>query len=205
MLPNVRSLLIAVTVGATLIASGCFRRSRPASNPPIHAREVTGRDFVDFAPGWTIQVVVPVLRSGGYVLPSVRNAAANDFNLEAGDDFLGYEKALYKVKRRGDGGIQLQFIRADLSQNGKVRRQKSPSVDLFREAAKHHHVRLVFLIRQSQADHNSAIVAADDFKGLDLVTRTLTETAKCQTNESGSCEWVPEGISVIPDERPVRR
>ncbi len=157
-------------------------------------------EFVDLQPGWRVRVVVPMLRSGGYVLPSLQaHGAGNTMELKAGDDLLGYEKAYYKILPRPGGGIRIGFSRVEVWEKGRTHRQSKPLLDLFEEAAGARHVRLVYLIRESRADHNMAIVASDDLAALDELTQAVTRRAECNSSPKASCRWVPNGIAVTPE------
>lgn len=140
---------------------------------------------------------MPMLRSGGYVVPSVRNADPKKLEIEASDDFLGYEKDHYVIRARNDGGIRIEFSRAEVWEKGKTSTRQHPKLRLFSQAANVKHVRLVYLIRVSETDHNMAIVASDDLAALEEATRTVTKNADCQNSERVTCTWVPEGIAVI--------
>jgi hypothetical protein len=182
-----------------LAQAGCTHR-RTASAPPPRPSAATRSDFVDLQAGWRIRVVVPMLRSGGYLLPSLKTeAAGNTMNLEAGDDFLGYEQAYYKVTARREGGVRVRFSYADVWEKGKTHRRHKPLLDVFQEAAGARHVRLVFLIRVSQADHDMAIVSADDPAALDELTRAVVRRAECGSSRNVFCRWVPNGVAVTPE------
>jgi len=142
---------------------------------------------------------MPMLRSGGYVVPSVRNADPSSSNIEVGDDFLGYEKDYYIVRARDDGGIRIEFSRAQVWEKGQTSTRRHPKLRLFSQAANARHVRLVYLIRVSEADHNMAILASDNVAALEESTRAVTKNAACQNSEKVTCTWVPEGVAVIAE------
>jgi hypothetical protein len=157
------------------------------------------QDFLDLQAGWKLQVVIPKLRSGGYTLPSVKRAAANSSEIKVGDDFLGYERDLYDILRRDDGGIRLRFRHAEVwDENRKMHRKSLPSLPLLEDATKARFVRLVYLIRVSSADHNMAIVSSNDVAALSELTQAVVQKAECNNSERAACRWVPEGIAVTP-------
>lgn len=164
--------------------------SRPAP-PPI--------DFLELEAGLTVQVVIPITKSGSYVLPSIRQLKPNDFEVEAGDEFVGYEKALYKVVARQDGGVDVRFEKVTDWKNGKISSPDSPRLNLFEDSNTFRYFRLIFLTRESQADHNMAIVAANDRENLKRLSSAVTQSAECKMVEGGMCKWVPEGIAVMVD------
>src|SRR5215469_4434453 len=123
--------------------AGCAARTSPAPDPGLPAQAMTV-DFVELHAGNTVVVVIPILRSGGYILPSLR---AKDLTgggrIEAGPDFLGYEQDFYTVKRAGNG-VRVRFSHGVVWRNGNVQRVHAPRVALF-EHMENSRVRLVFL------------------------------------------------------------
>ncbi len=165
----------------------------PPAPPPV--------DFLELEPGSAVHVVIPITKSGSYVLPSIRQMKPNDFEIDAGDDFVGYEKALYKVVARQDGGVNVRFEKVTDWKNGKTSSPDSPRLNLFADSNSFRYFRLVFLTRESQADHNMAIVAANDRENLKALSSAVTRSAECKTGETGMCKWVPEGIAVTVDKQ----
>lgn len=177
--------------------AGCAHRTSRAPEPGLAGQPVTP-DFVDLRPGNRVVVVIPILRSGGYVLPSLKKQAiTGDGRIEAGTDFLGYEKDFYTV-RRDSNGVRVRFGRGEVWHNGKVQKVHAPRVALF-EHVENGHVRLVFLTRVSEADHDMAILSSDDLSRLNEMTREVTTRAECRSRRDGSCIWVPNGIAVRPE------
>jgi hypothetical protein len=186
--------LVVVAVGWQ---AGCARRASRAAEPGLPGQPATP-DFVDVRPGNTIVVVIPILRSGSYVLPSLKKqAVSSNGRIEAGSDFLGYEKDFYTVKRDGNG-VRVHFRRGELWRDGKMQRMHAPRVMLF-EPIESSQIRLVFLTRVSQADHDMAILSSGDLRLLNEMTREVTTRAECRNRKDGSCIWVPNGIAVRPE------
>ena len=193
MLPSLVSRKqFAMAVLAVAIASvGCTGRNSKApvpAPPPV--------DFVELRAGSTVHVVIPLTRSGSYVLPSIRQHKANDFDIKVDDDFLGYEKVFYKVRSREHGGVQIQFTHAKDWEHGKTSTPKEARLKLFEDLADFRVIRLVYLTRESQADHNMAIVASNDMDALRASTNSVTQTAECRSDANSVCRWVPEGVAV---------
>lgn len=143
-------------------------------------------------------VVFPKLRSDGYVLPSMRRTAAvgNAIDLKQRPDFEGYEKDYYDVAPGRDGRVQVHFSRAEVWENGKSHRRPEPSLTLFQRMTSARSVRLVYLVRESNADHDMAVVASADPQLLDRVTESVIQRATCEAPQSTSCIWVPKGVAV---------
>ncbi len=186
-----------VVIVVALLLSACVHRS--AAPPAPQARQMSSESFVDLQPGWKVRVVVPILKSGGYVVPSVKKAEPGTLEIKLDDDFVGYERAYYKVEPRANGGVQIRFTHAEVWQNRKSHKQYKTRLPLFDHIANARRVRLVYLTRYSQTDHSMAIVAADDEVALKDITTAVTERGQCEAVQNGSCTWVPEGVAVTPD------
>lgn len=67
------------------------------------------------------------------------------------------------------------------------------------------HVRLVYSLAVSDADHQMAIVAANDIAKLDTVTLQLQTDPEraCRDSKGLACRWIPQGVS-IQAEKPAR-
>lgn len=182
--------LVLVAVGWQ---TGCAARpSRPLEPGPPPAQPVNP-DFVELRPGDRVVVVIPILRSGGYILPSLRTQAGGG-RIEAGPDFLGYEQDFYTVKGAGNG-VRVRFSHGVVWRNGKEQTVHAPRVTLF-EHMENSRVRLVFLLRVSEDDHDMAIVSSTDLPSLNEITRQVTARAECLSSGVGNCTWVPKGIAV---------
>lgn len=187
------ALCLALTSAGLLAIAGCVHKS---AREPRNADILSRLEYVDLLAGEKVEVVVPILRSGGYVVPSVRNSEGG--TIETGDDFRGYQRDYYRLARRADGA-QIRFQYAVVWEAGKTSRRHQPRVDLFRDVANLPRLRLVFLTRLSKADHSMAIVAANDEAAIDALTRAVIDKAQCSDSSIGKCKWVPEGIAVIAD------
>jgi len=161
-------------------------------------------NYVDLRPGWRIRVITPILKSGGYK-PQLKETAASGgaVELSADDDFVGYETAYYSVNSNAGRGIAVRFLLVEDTVKGESSRRPRPRVDLFSVLAGSGFVRVVFLTRVSQSDHNQAILVATSSDILDARTRRLEAdpSANCQSDAESKCVWVPEGIAVRPEKR----
>ncbi len=146
-------------------------------------------------------VVTPILKSGGYELPPHQFSGTNG-NLKAGTDFLGYENDYYTV-RGHDDRVRIEFRSAELMKDGKGERQAHPRAALFDLPQNIHYIRLMRLLRVSQADHNMAILGADDPKSLADLTNDVEDhpDTGCREGPRTYCFWVPQGIAVRAEKR----
>jgi hypothetical protein len=145
-------------------------------------------------------VVTPILKSGGYVLQSaVESTGGNTVTISAGDDFLGYETAYYAVTARHG----VEFLSAEIARDGKGTAQQRPLVPLFQFPHSVRHVRLIYLVRVSRADHDMAVAAARNIEDLEALTQRVEAdpTAACHAGSGAFCAWIPAGIAVVPEIR----
>lgn len=167
--------------------------------PEPAATEPSG--YIDLQPGWRLRVVTPILRSGGYRLQPVdEQADGNTITVSTAADFLGYETAYYAVSARGRG-VRVEFTSAEISQDGKTVLQPHPIVHLFQLPRNARHVRLIYLLRTSQADHDMAVVAAAEMDALDVLTHQVqaNPSSGCRSDSRTFCSWIPAGIAVRPE------
>lgn len=159
--------------------------------------------YLDLQPGWRLRVVTPLLRSGGYRLtPNVQQTGTNMMTLSAGKDFMGYETSFYLVRKKQWAGLGIQFLSAETTRNGVTRAEPNPTVKLFQLPRRRRYIRLIYLRRVSQSDHDMAVLAADNAEVLAEATKQVeTDAAACHDSKELSCSWIPASIAVIA-ERP---
>ena len=62
------------------------------------------------------------------------------------------------------------------------------------------HIRLIYLVRSSQSDHNMAITASKSLEALNGFTNRLKGSPDvCKLDGEVFCSWVPAGIAVRPE------
>jgi len=183
-------------VGVLTFLTGCALRSaRIAATPAGSANN----DYLDIQAGWRLTAVTPILKSGGYVLKTTdKPTGGNGFTLSAGTDFVGYEVAHYDVKGQRGGRVRVEFNSAEVTKDGQTQPQPQSIAPLFQVARQANYLRLIYLIRISQADHNMAIVAARKLDALDSLTRQVqtNPAGGCKIDQRSSCVWIPDGIAV---------
>jgi hypothetical protein len=192
-------VFVALLMLATVSACGHRRSPEPAAISPDRA-------FIDLQAGWRIRVVTPILKSGKFRVQTrqVRNSDGT-VGLETTSDFEGYETDFYRALAEGEGAIVVQFVSAEVTDtNGKTTTKALPRVPLFIFPPGIQYVRLLFLTRVSQAEHNEAIIGASSLTGLEQLTQRLgvNPDENCRNSTDEVCSWVPEGISVQPEKKP---
>jgi hypothetical protein len=187
---------LVLYVGVLTLLAGCASRTtRIAATPAGSANN----DYLDIQAGWRLTAVTPILKSGGYVLKTPDKPISNNgFTLSAGTDFVGYEVAHYEVKGPRGGHVSVEFDSAEVTKEGKTQPQPRSIAPIFQVARRPTYLRLIYLIRISQADHNMDVVAARKIEALDAITRQIQMNPAdgCKVDRRASCVWIPDGIAV---------
>ena len=84
-----------------------------------------------------------------------------------------FEIAHYSVAGQRRGRVRLQFVAADKSKDGKTVPEPRPPALPFALPPKAAYIRLLYLQRLSQADHNMAVLAADRMDILESATKQI--------------------------------
>jgi hypothetical protein len=92
----------------------------------------------------------------------------------------------------------LPFVPPKLFKGKWTEAQPQSIAPLFRLPFAARLVRLIYLIRVSQSDHDMAVVAAGDIDALNALTlRVQSDPAgACHDEPATFCSWVPQGIAV---------
>ncbi len=115
-------------------------------------------------------------------------------------NLIGYEVSYYTVAGRNAGRVRLKFRSAEITKDAKTMQETNAPPLPFALPAKAERVRLIYLVRSSQADHNMAIAASKDLAELNAFTdRVKMNPAVCERDATVFCTWVPAGIAVRPE------
>jgi hypothetical protein len=195
---NTRLLLVLTAV---LIATGGC--SRKIVSVPVASNIAKPDDYMDLEPEWKLRIVVPLLKSGGF-RPALtgQQTDGNTISMSA-EDLLGYEVSHYVANGKTASRVRLAFVSAEATREGKTVSEAHAPALPFPLPQGREHIRLVYLVRVSQADHNMAIVAAKRLDALNAFTKRLRENPSiCAEKEKDIfCSWVPAGIAVRPESR----
>jgi hypothetical protein len=152
--------------------------------------------FQDLTAGSRLRIVTPLSNSENGKLDSSAMQQGNTIVLSA-PNLAGYKMSHYLVKGRTDGTVRLVFDRAEVSRNGETRGELIEPKLPFSLPKKRRHLRLLYLVRQSQSDHNMAILAAKHLSELNSFTERLKkDPSVCSVNGDIFCSWVPSGFAV---------
>jgi hypothetical protein len=120
--------------------------------------------------------------------------------LSAGKDFMGYETSYYLVRKNRWAGLDIQFLSAEATQDGMTRAEPKPTVKLFQLPRRRRYIRLIYLRRVSQSDHDMAVLAVDNAAVLtDATKQVQMDASTCHDTHELSCSWVPAGIAAIAE------
>jgi hypothetical protein len=170
----------------------------PARNAPAVPLPRRGdAAWVDLQPGWQVRTITPILKSGGFVMPTVARARGNTIELDSSGEFLGMETAFYLVQP----GVRFELKTVEATVDGRTERRSKPLLRLFETPAVARFARFVYLTRASRADHDMAFLTAATREELEDLTRRVQSNpgAACQSN--AGCAWVPPGIAVLAQVR----
>lgn len=156
--------------------------------------------YIDLRAGSTLQVVMPLLKSGQF-RSNFRSEEETGHSISIkADDFVGYVRSTYTVTGK-NGVVQLAFSEAWETKQGQTLPVPAAPALPFELPRKREYIRLVYLVRVSQADHNMAIVGAKHFNALNEFTARLKkDPGVCEATKAVFCSWVPAGIAVRPGE-----
>jgi hypothetical protein len=156
--------------------------------------------YQDVTAGSHLRIMLPLLEGSNSHLtfgPSETNG--NEITLSA-RNLTGFQLLHYSAEGDQTGKIQLKFVTAEITKVGHTHTQMVPPPMPFPLPQTKQFVRLVFLVRVSEADHNMAIIAAGDRTALaSFTTQVSRNPAACQTANKLFCVWVPQGVAVRPE------
>ena len=178
-------------LAGVILLAGCARHA-PLPPAPVRA------PYTDLKPGQRVTVVTPILKSGGFLVRSAGTQVdGRTITMQAGDDFLGYETAVYQLDARS----RVRLLEASVSKGGVVTPQAKSIAPRLNVPERMRYVRLLYTLRVSAADHNMAVLAAADAKRLIALTERVQSdpAGACRSSAKEYCEWVPAGVAVRPD------
>lgn len=197
---NPRLFPLLTCIGVLTAIAGCARNNVHVPISPAIARN--DNSYVDLEPGWTLQIVVPLLKSGGFrssLVPQESNG--NTISISAAD-LIGYTTSRYTITGKKGGGVRLRFVFSEETRNGKTVPTSNAPILPFELPRKTENIRLIYLVRVSQADHNMAIAGSKHLDSLNKFTERLKEEPSvCKTSGDIFCSWVPAGIAVRPEKQ----
>jgi hypothetical protein len=187
-----------------LLASALLFLIAACSHKTVHTPAATisapaDNSYMDLMPGERLRILIPVLSSGGYQVTWGSERIEGNTIVLSATNLVGYEMSYYSIEDKGKGKVRLKFSFAERTINGKTAPAPSAPKLPFPLPMKTQHIRLVYLVRQSQSDHNMAITAAKNLYALNTFTERLkNDPGMCRREGEIFCTWVPAGIAVRP-------
>ena len=197
MTPAKKVMLLVVAMA--ICVTGCAVRK-----PHEDMGAFVDKSYIDLEPGWRVRVVTPILSSGKFKMqPKEFHSESKTVALQTGGEFLGYETDYYEVGAPDGNGVVVRFGSAEFTSNGKSSKRSQPLVPLFDLPENVRYVRLLFLTRVSQTEHDQAILGSSSLADLDALRRKVEDSPaeNCKIQPEGVCSWVPAGIAVQPEKR----
>lgn len=187
-----------------LLLTACAPR---ASRAPVATPSAANQtSYIDLEAGWRLHIVFPITRSGKYTVESsTTQQNGNTLTLSPSSDFIGYESDVYSVKARGRDGILIHFESASETKDGVTNQIANPRLTLFQLPRHAKYVRLLFLRRESQTDHDMAVLAAGHKELLaSLTIRVQADPRECRDASRSYCSWIPAGVAVRPERQQMK-
>jgi hypothetical protein len=194
--------LLLGLMGVVIATGGCSHKNIPVPMPTA-SNIAKPDDYLDLEPEWKLRIVVPLVKSGGF-RPAVTAQQTDGSTISmSAADLLGYEVSHYVVNGKDGGRVRLTFVSAEATREGKTVPETHAPALPFSLPERREHIRLVYLVRVSQVDHNMAVVAAKRLDALNAFTKRLRENPSvcAEKEEDIFCSWVPAGIAVRPESR----
>jgi hypothetical protein len=188
-----------LAAGAILFAAlGCVPKTARA--PSVATSPPNDNSYMDLAAGTNLRILVPILTSGRYQIATDSVGQGHGAIVLSAANLVGYEVSYYSVDGRDGGKTRLKFKSAEITKDAKtVPEAKAPPLP-FPLPVKVQHIRLIYLVRNSEADHNMAITASKDLAALNAFTVQIKATPDvCERDGAVFCTWVPAGIAVRPE------
>ena len=190
-------------IALLLLLAGCAPKRVPAG-AAIAPLPPNDREYVDLSAGWRLRIVAAVTKSGKHEVEFTPvKQEGNVITLKLSDDFIGYETAFWSILARPGGGISLQLASAELTVNGNPGPLAKPTRALIHAPPSARFIRMFYLTRKSDADHNMAIAGAAKRDRLEAFTRAFHDSPAdaCAdfAKQREYCEWVPAGVAVRPE------
>lgn len=195
---NLRLSAFVLCAGILTALTGCIHRAVRVPKTATVAPQ--DNSYLDLKPGGTLRILVPLLKSKGSLTTVVSSSQEAKTISVAAPDFVGYEVSYYTITGGSSGVVKLKFKSAEISRNRKTVQEPNPPALPFNLPRGPAHIRLVYLIRASQADHNMAILASKQLAALNAFTKQLKQSPTvCGEDQQVFCTWVPSGVAVRPE------
>lgn len=188
-------VLILLGAASVLISSACA--AKIAHAPAKAAVPFDENSYMDLQPGTSLRILVPILTSGRYQVSTDSARREGSAMVLSAANLIGYEVSYYTVEGHNAARIRLKFRSAEITKDARTIQENHAPPLPFTFPTKAERIRLIYLVRGSQADHNMALAASKDLAALNAFTdRVKANPAACERHAEVFCTWVPAGIAV---------
>ncbi len=157
--------------------------------------------YMDLVAGGRLKIVVPIGKSGGLEEVAGDGTQAGNTIMLSAKSLVGYQTSIYSVDGRRRGRVRLRFDAAQIVRDGRRSALAGPPSLPFPLPSGAEYIRLIYYIRNSESDHNMAIVAARDKAALERFTERVERApGVCGTEAGVFCAWIPVTVAVRPGE-----
>jgi hypothetical protein len=193
---HLRKLGTFLCAAVLSVSAGCVPK---AVHPPERTAPATD-DYLDLQPGARLRILVPTNKSEGYQFATEAARESGNAIILSSPNPVGYEVSYYSVQGQRHGNVRLRFASAEMTKDGETRQEKRARALPFPLPLQAEHIRLIFLVRSSRADHNMAIAASKQLDDLNSFTdRFKGNPDICKSEGAIFCTWVPQGVAVRPE------
>jgi hypothetical protein len=194
-------IFLPICAALLFTSIGCVHKTpAPASPAPV-----ADNSYLDLAPGGSLRIVVPLLKSGALPVETQPIQAEGNTFLVSAANLASYDVSYYFIDPAPHGRVRLKFTAAEITRDSKTVSGSQPPALPFALPLTPQHIRLFYLVRKSQSDHNMAIIASKNLAALNTFTKRLESRPDvCRTDGEMFCSWVPSGIAVRPESQPPK-
>ena len=184
-----------------LLLHGCTAK-KTAAPVAVSLPSRAQKEYVDLQAGWRLQIVAPITTGKVFEEGTASSdAASRTVTMKASTDLVGYETAFWELDARPGGGVRLRLASALMTKEGIPSPISTPTQALLHVTKPARFLRLFYLIRKSESDHEMVIAGADRADRLELLTDRLKAepVESCRSSTHIYCEWIPYGMAVRPE------
>ena len=194
-----RKSRVLLMTAALCVCFSCHRISvGPAAIAP------TDSDL-ELQPGWRLSAIVPVWSSAGPHAFGDAHEAGRTITMTAPKELEGFQTQDFSIVQRRGGGIRMAMLPATLTKAGVTApdpQTPTPVVQLPKSAR---YARLVYLIRETRAEHDMALVSSTSHDMLeDFSRRVQKDPVECRDTRGTFCSWIPKGVAVRAEKQNER-
>lgn len=184
-------------VSLLFVTAACSpKRISSIASPALPAND---KSYEDLVPGGRIRIIVPLGNKVDVIQQGSTDVVSGRAEITV-QGVVGFRTVYYRVVGTQKKKVKLEFESSYTSRDGTtVQDPERPELP-FKLPSGSKHVRLVYMVRLSSADHNMAILASKYIGDLNAFTaRFQDDPTVCDQRGEVQCAWVPAGVAVRPE------